>query len=164
MKPETVHILFTRAADCRKGPGTSVMVFVTKSYRPSGSVEFEREPTKENVEAEFAKAGFKVVSWRLINEADIPQDRTFREAWRDSGKHVYHDMPTCREIHKQRIRKARAPLLAELDIEYQRALENNNVGLRNKVVAQKNKLRDATKDPRIDSAATPEELKTIRPL
>lgn len=105
-----------------------------------------------------------VISWRRIRFEDLPADTTFRAAWRDSGQHVYHDMPTCREIHKNRIRKARAPLLLQLDVEYQRAIEENNTKYRNEVVKKKRQLRDVTDDPRIDAAQSPDELKAVWPL
>jgi len=71
------------------------------------------------------------------------------------------NMDKAKEIHKDRMREARAPLLAKLDVEYQRALEANSTT--SDIVDKKNLLRDVTKDPRIASASTPEELKAIWP-
>lgn len=156
--PETVLIAITRAPDCRKGPGLSIMVFVTKSFMPGGGIEFEREPTPENVNFEIAKANFKCTSWRIIDQSELPS-RQFRDAWRDNQDHIGHDMPKCREIHRQRLRKQRAPLLAELDVEYMRADESGISQLKKRDIAsRKQALRDITADPRIDSAETPEDL------
>ena len=60
-------------------------------------------------------------------------------------------------LHKDKIRQARAPKLAELDIEFQRALE---VGAAtSSIVAKKQALRDAPAAVGISSAITPDELK-----
>ena len=51
------------------------------------------------------------------------------------------DMAKAREIHKTHIREARTPKLAELDIEFQKALETS--ASTTDIVAKKQALRDA---------------------
>lgn len=157
MAPEVVLVAFTRSADCRKGPGLSIMSFVTKGYNPNGTVQFEREATAENIEAEIAKGDFKILSWRIVDPTELP-DRTFRDAWTDNKNHIGHDMSACRNIHRARLRKQRAPLLAALDVQYQQADERGNGREKSLIAKKKQALRDITADPRIESAATPEEL------
>ena len=67
------------------------------------------------------------------------------------------DMAKAREIHKTNIRSARAPKLAELDIEFQKAQETSSSTT--DIVAKKNALRDAPADSGIDAASTTDELK-----
>ena len=67
------------------------------------------------------------------------------------------DMAKAREIHKTNIRTARTPKLAELDIEFQKALESG--ASTTDIVAKKNALRDAPADSGIASASTADELK-----
>ena len=67
------------------------------------------------------------------------------------------DMAKAKEIHKTNIRAAREPKLAELDIEFQRALETG--ASTTDIVAKKQALRDAPADSDIDSASTTDELK-----
>ena len=67
------------------------------------------------------------------------------------------DMAKAKEIHKTRIRVARAPKLAELDVEFQRALETG--ASTTDIVTKKNALRDAPAAVGISSAITPDELK-----
>ena len=67
------------------------------------------------------------------------------------------DMAKAREIHKTNIRAAREPKLAELDIEFQKALETG--ASTTDIVAKKQALRDAPADSGIDAATTPDELK-----
>ena len=68
------------------------------------------------------------------------------------------DMARAKEIHKNNIRNARKSKLAELDIEFQRALE---VGAETtSIVAKKQALRDAPASVGITSAANVDELKS----
>ena len=67
------------------------------------------------------------------------------------------NMAKAREIHKNKIRDARAPKLAELDIEFQKALETS--ADTSAIVAKKQALRDAPADSGIASASTTDELK-----
>jgi hypothetical protein len=67
------------------------------------------------------------------------------------------DMEKAREIHKANIREARIPKLAELDVQFQRALETG--ASTTDIVAKKQALRDAPADDLIISASTEAELK-----
>ena len=67
------------------------------------------------------------------------------------------DMAKAREIHKTNIRAARAPKLAELDIEFQKAQETG--ADTSAIVAKKNALRDAPADSGIAAASDADALK-----
>ena len=67
------------------------------------------------------------------------------------------DMAKAREIHKTNIRTARAPKLAELDVEFQKALETG--ASTTEIVAKKQALRDAPADAGIASASDTDALK-----
>ena len=67
------------------------------------------------------------------------------------------DMAKAREIHKTNIRNSRAPKLAELDIEFQKALETG--ASTTDIVAKKQALRDAPADSGIDAASDAAALK-----
>ena len=67
------------------------------------------------------------------------------------------DMAKAREIHKTNIRNARTPKLAELDIEFQKALETGSSTT--DIVAKKQALRDAPADSAIDAATDVASLK-----
>ena len=67
------------------------------------------------------------------------------------------DMAKAREIHKANIREAREPLLAALDVEFQKAQETG--ASTTDIVAKKNALRDAPADSGINSAADEAALK-----
>ena len=67
------------------------------------------------------------------------------------------DMAKAKEIHKEKIRIARKPKLAELDIEFQRALETG--ADTSAIVAKKQALRDAPAADAISTATSDSELK-----
>ena len=67
------------------------------------------------------------------------------------------DMAKAKEIHKTNIRYARTPLLAALDIEFQKALETG--ADTSTIVAKKQALRDAPAASGIATAASTSDLK-----
>jgi len=67
------------------------------------------------------------------------------------------DMAKAKEIHKNKIRVARTPLLEALDIEFQKAQETS--ASTTDIVAKKQALRDAPADSEITSAADTDALK-----
>ena len=67
------------------------------------------------------------------------------------------DMAKAREIHKTNIRTARTPKLAELDVEFQKALETG--ASTTDIVAKKQALRDAPADSGIAAASYTDALK-----
>ena len=67
------------------------------------------------------------------------------------------DMAKAKEIHKANIREARTPKLAELDVEFQKALETG--ASTTDIVTKKNALRDAPAATGISTALTDTDLK-----
>ena len=67
------------------------------------------------------------------------------------------DMAKAREIHKTNIREARKSKLAELDVEFQKALETG--ASTTDIVAKKQALRDAPADSGIAAASDADALK-----
>ena len=67
------------------------------------------------------------------------------------------NMAKAKELHKGNIREARTPLLAALDVEFQKAQETS-AGITT-IVAKKQVLRDAPAASGISTAANTTELK-----
>ena len=67
------------------------------------------------------------------------------------------DMAKAKNIHKTKIREAREPKLAALDVEFQKALETG--ASTTDIIAKKQVLRDAPADSAIENATTEAELK-----
>ena len=97
------------------------------------------------------------LSYEIVEDSAIPTDRSFRNAWKQNSKTIETDMTKAKEIHKDKIRIARAPKLAELDIEFQKALETSSSTT--DIVAKKQLLRDAPAASGISTAASEADLK-----
>ena len=97
------------------------------------------------------------LSYEIVEDSVIPTDRSFRNAWKQNSKTIETDMTKAKEIHKDKIRIARTPKLAELDIEFQRALETS--ADTSTIVAKKQTLRDAPSASGISTAASEADLK-----
>ena len=74
------------------------------------------------------------------------------------------NMTKAREIKKDQIRADRKPMLEALDVAFMRAVELGDNAQQASIAAEKQTLRDATNDPAIAAAETPEELKAVNPL
>lgn len=100
------------------------------------------------------------ITGEIVESTDVPSDRSFRNAWKKSGRNIIHDMPKARDIHRNRIRAAREPLLAALDVALLREQEKPQP-VTGPIIAQKQALRDAPANPAIDAAPTPADLKLV---
>jgi hypothetical protein len=165
--------------------GLTIMRVITTEYRPTTAEEKEAglgfrvvdktyDPTPAHIEsliAQFVRdeawtGGQLPVSWRIVPNdiVDETTDRTFRNAWKDDGSNrPGHDMAKARNIHRENLRRLRAPLLESLDHDYMRADEAGDQREKRRVAQLKQSLRDVTADPAIDAAQTPEELKAVIP-
>ena len=103
-----------------------------------------------------------ISTYTIVEDSIIPSDRTFRSSWVQVGigttATVSEDMAKAREIHKTNIREARAPKLAEQDIEFQKALETS--ASTTDIVSKKQALRDAPADSGITAASDTAALKS----
>lgn len=132
-----------------------------------GRMQFFDWPVDELIQVAIDKTSWghlgKPIAWRRGAFSDFPvEHHEFRSAWRDTGAKVEVDMPTARNLWRDKLRAARKPLLAALDEQVQRALETPGTDMR-EIVAAKQALRDVTDDPAIEAATTPDELKAVWP-
>lgn len=98
---------------------------------------------------------------RIVDASVIPTDRTFRNAWKPD---LSVDMTKAREIRRDQLRLQRKKLFEELDSEWMKSFAKGDLETSSQVEAKRQALRDAPADPRIESASTPEELKSVDPL
>ena len=96
-------------------------------------------------------------SYEIVDDSVIPTDRSFRNAWKQNSKTIETDMAKAREIHKTNIREARVAKFAELDVEFQKALETSSDTTA--IVAKKQVLRDYPAQSGISTAVTDTDLK-----
>lgn len=145
-----------KIAITRNDGGVTILSFVTNDGH--GLV---REPTPANIDAEIAKAQLDCVSWRVVRDSDIPANRYFRNAWKDDGA-IKEDIPKSIEIHKANLRNQRAELFLKLDADYMRADEEGNQQEKNRIKAEKQRLRDITSHPVLVNATTTEEILSVK--
>tara|TARA_R100000306_G_C4336978_1_gene123245 strand:+ start:53 stop:544 length:492 start_codon:yes stop_codon:yes gene_type:complete len=102
--------------------------------------------------------------YRIIDNSEVPSDRTFRNAWEDTGSAVQVNLPKARVLHMNVIRAARNAELSAKDITFMRAVEAGDASAQAAVATEKQVLRDipATFDITTD-VDTPEKLKAKWP-
>jgi hypothetical protein len=102
--------------------------------------------------------------YHVIEQSDLPTDRTFRYAWAWQGSRMDVDMPLARGIHMDKIRKVRNTELVAKDITFMRAVEAGDASAQSTIGTEKQVLRDipATFDITTD-VDTPEKLKAKWP-
>lgn len=162
--PQTLLISIICADD-----SVAVMAFVTKELHPAtGVIMWEREPSYEAITSEIERASasfdadkLPIKSWRIIERDDIPVDRTYRNALRDNGKKLQHNMPHARELHRESLRAERRDLFPLLDGEYLKAVDTGDSMSREAIARKKQGLRDAPAHPSIEAAKTTEQLKAL---
>jgi hypothetical protein len=78
----------------------------------------------------------------VINAADLPKDRYFRDAWTLGETGIVVDIEKAKDIQRDHWRRLRKPKLDALDLDFMRALEAGQSTT--EIVAAKNALRDVT--------------------
>jgi len=102
------------------------------------------------------------VHFEVHDVNDIPTDRYFRNAWRlDKGINI--DVECAQKIHLDCLRKVRNEKLVELDVPFQRAVEDKDEVMQDNIAAKKNKLRDMPQDVDMSLLDTPEKIKAFVP-
>lgn len=185
------HVAVTR----KDKDHVSVMSIITVALEPSFDPEsakaagyvfidgaWYREATDEVIERELSRTVVSgwigtetppvflsdvVTSWRRIEEADIPRDRTFRNAWVDTGDGLVEDMSLAREIAREKIRQARPERFQRLDnamkpLEIKAALGTITTDEKLALIGleeQRQRLRDAPANPSINKASSIQEIK-----
>ena len=117
---------------------------------PSSELSIEEVLLKDVPEQYKASA-------QIVEDDIIPSDRTFRGAWKYESGVIVEDLTRAKEIHKEKLRADRKPLLEAQDVIYLKALED---GVDTKeVITEKKRLRDITK--MVDKCETIDEIKKV---
>lgn len=74
---------------------------------------------------------------------------------------LYVDMGKARDIQRAHIREERNKKWPEVDAEWFKAMETQDQAAIEKAANKKRKLRNATKDDRLEQAQTEQELKAL---
>lgn len=93
---------------------------------------------------------------KIVTVDKIPADRFFRNAWEQNGEELSINLPKAKTIKLNQFRALREPLLEALDLEYIKADERSDLGLKADIVAKKNALRDVT------LVTLPDDIETLK--
>jgi len=153
----------------------AVMRFITEgrgNILPFGAQwvspgQWTRTPSPANLANEMAR-GFEnhavtPVSWRQIQESDVPTDRTFRGAWRDQAGAIKHDITQARQLVLDYVREWRKDKLADLDQAWMRAYARGDTTAAQTAEDQREVLRNLpqTLGPQLAAATTVAQLKAL---
>ena len=96
--------------------------------------------------------------YEIIEEAVVPSDRTFRNAWTLKGKAIEHDMTKAKAIAHERRRVARAEEFAPLDDIIAKRIPGTTA---EEAETGRQRIRDkyAKQQAAIDAATTVDQLK-----
>ena len=86
----------------------------------------------------------------------------FKSALIWNGSKVDCDIDKARDVRREHLRLERAPLLAILDVLYQRADEQNDLVAKAEIVRQKEELRNITEHPDLIVAKTVDDLRAVK--
>lgn len=128
-----------------------------KSDSIAGMTLFFTKP--ENDIAKWPDGGDVTVIREIEPNETLP-DRAFRRAW---GADLKIDMVKARSIWKDNIKEAKEARLKELSVVHAMAAMRNDTAPLNRINAKVQQLDAVENHPGIDSASTPDELKTIWP-
>jgi len=98
------------------------------------------------------------VPYEIVDVADIPSDRTFRNAWVIGDGCVEHDLDQCREIGHDKRRAARTEEFAPFDEIIAKQIPGADAA---EAEAARQEIRDRYAEVQlaIDAAADPDEIK-----
>jgi hypothetical protein len=138
----------------------AIMHFILEQKPYGDDPGWTREATDEAILDEIAKGGLPVKNWRRVNLEDIPNDRTYRNAWLDTGSEIVHDLEKVKALHLDMLRRDRVPLLEQLDREWTRATGQGKSDEAKSIESKRQALRDLPHEA-LKSAASLEEVKAV---
>ena len=136
---------------------------ISRKWLLLGNIEWAETEDEFLARIQARAVPVDAINPQIVDESVIPVDRTFRNALKQTGSALIHDMPKCRDIWRGKLRELRRPKMQALDVAYTQADERGDAVEKTRIVAEKQKLRDVTADPRIETAQTPEALKAVMP-
>lgn len=96
-------------------------------------------------------------------KSKIPQDRYFRDAWKQNLENIEIDMEKAKIIQMNHIRKFRDKELTKLDVEWTKKAAQKKNQEAEAVETQRQILRDLPTTFDLSVAKTPDELKALWP-
>ncbi len=128
-------------------PGTDIIHFSGKGFASSYA--------KNNLNPNIKK-------YIIMTNREYPQhNHDFHDSFEIIDGKIQINMSAARDIIRKKLRPLRDAKFAPLDVAFMRAVERGDVETQKQIGAQKQKLRDITEHPAINTATTVEELRDI---
>lgn len=141
-----------------KSDGGVVVVTPTININdPEGFTE------QDAIDRAMKRLPIDAIDVRVVEDATIPRDRTFRDSWENNESGPKVNMNKAKAIHMNRIRDMRNQKLDKLDKDLMRAQESDDNKTASEIKAEKNRLRNLPQTFDLTSATTPEQLKALWP-
>ena len=80
--------------------------------------------------------------YKIINDNEVMNDRSFRKAWKLSNNKIIEDVSISFDIFIEDLRIKRNEILKNLDVKYLMAIEKNDKNKMEQIIQEKQKLRD----------------------
>lgn len=100
------------------------------------------------------------LAYKIVSDDSIPADRYFRNAWDIKSGKVVTDITKAKEIKKEILRQERKEFFTANDILFTEAVEEQDVEKLQKFRAERQRLKDITKQ--VDSIKSVDELKLFK--
>ena len=156
MSVEQVKVIITR----QDGGVTVLSIILDDGHG------LHKDLTTELIQREVLRAEEEPIEWAVITDDDIPQDRTYRNAWKAERGTIVHDMDRARNIHLEKIRFSREGELFQLDKEWMKHMGRGNKKEADAIEAKRERLRNITDEiaPAVAAAIDIDELKQTWPV
>ena len=109
--------------------------------QPNGKVAVVIPTGDVNLAIKDVPAG---VEYKIVNSVDIDNDY-FNAYEFDAELGAKVNIDKAKDIHLDKFRSARTPLIEKLDIDFMKAVESVNTTLQKEIASKKQALRDVTK-------------------
>lgn len=128
--------------------------------RPDGGVSVIIPAPGVPMERVMQDVPADAIAPQVVDLKDIPQDRTFRDAWKQDGRKCVEDVAKCKEISHEHRRAVRAEEFAPLDVAIASKIPGTDEAA---IEAQRQAIRDkhAQAQAAIDAAQNPQALKAV---
>lgn len=134
----------------------SIIIFPLENDKLSYLIPCDEALTPAEIVAISLKKGTPYTEVKDLTEVDME----YFDGYIYNGGRPIPSISACREIHLDKLRAARDPKLAALDVAFMRAVEQGDTAKQSEIAAKKQELRDVTK---IKLPNSLEELKKVWP-
>ena len=100
--------------------------------------------------------------YKIMDEHELPSDDyMYFEAWKLIENDIQVDIEKAKDIHRKNLRQQRIERFTALDIQFMRAIEENDIVAQQEIAAKKQKLRNIPSHTAISNATNTIQLREL---